>query len=40
MRTLDGALDSLQHLRYEIELPEKVREGAKRALTRMLELGA
>ncbi len=40
MITLDGALDSLKHLRYEIELPEEVREGAKRALERMLELGA
>ena len=40
MVTLDGTLDSLKHLRYEIELPEEVRAGAKRALERMLELGA
>jgi quinolinate synthase len=38
MITLEGALDSLRHLRYEIELTEDVREGAKRALERMLEL--
>jgi quinolinate synthase len=30
----------LRNLRYEIELPEDVREGARRALERMLELGA
>ena len=40
MITLDGTRDSLEHLRYEIELSDEVREGAKRALERMLELGA
>jgi quinolinate synthase len=40
MITLEGTLDSLRHLRYPIELPEEVREGAKRALERMLELSA
>src|ERR1700730_8046598 len=40
MITLGGTLDSLRNLRYEIELPEEVREGARRALERMLELGA
>ena len=40
MITLDGTLDSLRNLRFEIELPEDVREGARRALERMLELGA
>lgn len=40
MITLDGVADSLEHLRYAIELPAAVREGAKRALERMLELGA
>ena len=40
MITLDGTLDSLRHLRYEIELPQDVCAGAKRALERMLELGA
>jgi quinolinate synthase len=40
MITLEGTLDSLQHLRYEVVLPEEVREGAQRALERMLELGA
>src|SRR6202451_2476630 len=38
MITLEGTLDSLRHLRYEIELTEDVREGAKQALERMLEL--
>jgi quinolinate synthase len=40
MITLENALDSLRHLRYEIVLPDDVREGARRALDRMLELGA
>jgi quinolinate synthase len=40
MITLDGALDSLRHMRYEIELSAEVREGARRALEQMLELGA
>jgi quinolinate synthase len=40
MITLGGTLDSLRNLRYEIELSEEVREGARRALERMLELGA
>ena len=40
MITLDGTLDSLRNLRYEIELPEDVREGARAALERMLELSA
>src|SRR5271154_390634 len=38
MITLEGTLDSLKYLRYEIELTEDVRVGAKRALERMLEL--
>jgi quinolinate synthase len=40
MITLPGTLDSLQNLRYEIELGDDVREGARRALERMLELSA
>jgi quinolinate synthase len=40
MITLDGTLDSLVNLRYEITLPEDVRAGAQHALERMLELGA
>jgi len=40
MITLDGVLDSLRHHRYEIVLPADVREGARHALERMLELGA
>ncbi|HVA81105.1 MAG TPA: quinolinate synthase NadA [Candidatus Binataceae bacterium] len=40
MITLEGVRDSLKNLRYEIELPDEVRAGAKRALERMLELGA
>jgi quinolinate synthase len=39
MITLDGTLDSLRNLRFEIELAEDVREGARGALERMLELG-
>ena len=38
MITLQGTLDSLKYLRYEIELTDDVREGAKRALEKMLEL--
>jgi quinolinate synthase len=40
MITLDGVLDSLRNLRYEISLPEEVRLGAERSLNRMLELSA
>lgn len=40
MITLDGVLDSLRKMRYEIELPEEVRVGAERSLNRMLELSA
>ncbi len=40
MITLEGTLDSLSHMRYEIVLDDKVREGARRALERMLQLGA
>jgi quinolinate synthase len=40
MITLDGTLDSLRKLRYEVTLPDDVREGARRALERMLELSA
>jgi quinolinate synthase len=40
MITLEGTLDSLRNMRYAIELPEDVREGAKNALERMLELSA
>jgi quinolinate synthase len=40
MITLGGTLDSLRNLRYEITLSDEVREGARRALERMLELGA
>jgi quinolinate synthase len=40
MITLEGTLDSLRNLRYEIELSEDVREGARHALERMLELSA
>ncbi len=40
MITLEGTLDSLRHLRYEIDLSEEVRAGARRALERMLELSA
>jgi quinolinate synthase len=40
MITLEGVRDSLQNLRYEIVMPDDVRDGARRALERMLELGA
>ncbi len=40
MITLEGTLDSLRNLRHRIELGEEVREGARRALERMLELSA
>jgi quinolinate synthase len=40
MITLDGVLASLRELRYEISLPENVRQGAERSLNRMLELSA
>jgi quinolinate synthase len=40
MITLEGTLDSLRNLRYQIELSEDVREGARHALERMLELSA
>ncbi len=40
MITLEGTLDSLLNLRYEIKLADEICEGAKRALDRMLELGA
>jgi len=40
MITLEGTLDSLRNLRYEIGLSEDVREGARHALERMLELSA
>jgi quinolinate synthase len=40
MITLEGVLDSLIHRRYEITLTDEVRDGAKHALERMLELGA
>jgi quinolinate synthase len=40
MITLPGTLDSLRNLRYEVTLSSEVREGARHALERMLELGA
>jgi quinolinate synthase len=40
MITLEGTLDSLINLRHEIQLSDDVREGAKRALERMIELSA
>jgi quinolinate synthase len=40
MITLQGVCDALTNLRYEIIMANEVREGARRALERMLELGA
>jgi quinolinate synthase len=39
MITLEGTLDALRNLRYEITLDEDVIHGARRALEKMLELG-
>jgi quinolinate synthase len=40
MITLPGVRDALISLRYEITMGDEVREGARRALERMLELGS
>jgi quinolinate synthase len=40
MITLEGTLESLETMTYEIELDEEVRRGAARALQRMLDLSA
>ncbi len=40
MITLAGVRDALTNLRYEITMSEEVRQGARRALDRMLDLGA
>jgi quinolinate synthase len=40
MITLAGVHDALTNLRYEITMADEVRQGARRALDRMLELGA
>jgi quinolinate synthase len=40
MITLPGVLDSLINLRHEITMTDEVRDGARRALERMLELGS
>ena len=40
MITLPGVRDSLINLRYEITMSDEVREGARHALERMLELGS
>lgn len=40
MITLEGVLASLREMRYEITLPEAVRMGAERSLSRMFELSA
>ncbi len=40
MITLEGTLESLRTMRHEIVLSDEVREGARRALERMLELAA
>jgi quinolinate synthase len=40
MITLPGVRDALVNLRYEITMADEVREGARRALERMMELGS
>ena len=40
MITLPGVRDALVNLRYEIIMEDEVREGARRALERMIELGS
>jgi len=40
MITLPGVRDALVNLRYDIAMADEVREGARQALERMLELGA
>jgi quinolinate synthase len=40
MITLEGTLESLRLMKYEITLPEEVRQRAEKALVKMLELGA
>ena len=38
--TLQNILESLQHLRYEVTIPDEVVVGARRAVQRMVDLGA
>jgi quinolinate synthase len=39
MTTLDWLAQSLRYMRYRVEVPEDIRQKAKRALDRMLEIG-
>jgi len=39
MTTLDWLAQSLRYMRYKVEVPEDVRQKARRALDRMLEIG-
>ena len=38
--TLQNILESLQQMRYEVTIPDEVVEGARRAVERMVDLGA
>jgi hypothetical protein len=38
--TLQNILESLQEMRYEVTIPDEVVEGARRAVERMVDLGA
>jgi hypothetical protein len=38
--TLQNILESLQQMRYEVTIPDEVVEGARRAVQRMVDLGA
>ena len=38
--TLQNILESLQEMRYEVTIPDEVVEGARRAVQRMVDLGA
>ena len=39
MTTLDWLAQSLRYMRYKVEVPEAIRQKARRALDRMLEIG-
>jgi quinolinate synthase len=38
MTTLESLADALRYMRHKVEVPDDIRERAKRALDRMLEV--